>query len=121
MNIKINSMQIFSEHTDKIEETYTGATVKFLDKNIFINYNNSEIKLDNENKKIQIKRNENNIFVELEKEHENIYKTPYGNLKFITYGSEIKLEKEPFSLKLRYKIAFENIEKYENIIEITEI
>ena len=121
MNIKIKSTQIYEEHKEESEEIYNDVIVKFLDKNIVINYNNNEIVINQEKKTIEIKREENNIFIELQKEHEIIYETPYGNMNLKTYGEEILVQKAPFSLNFKYKIAFGNTTEYKNIIEILEI
>ena len=122
MNIKVKSIQIYEEHKDENEEIYKDAIVKFLDKNIVINYNNNnEIIVDTEKNTVEIKRKENNIFIELQKCHETIYETPYGIANLKVYGEEILVQKEAFNIIFKYKITFENTAEYENIIEIVEI
>lgn len=120
MNIKIKSKQIYEDHEESFEEIYEDYKIKLLDKNIVINYNGVEIIFHKEKNVVEIKRKENNIFIELNKENESVYETPYGKMIMRTYGEKISIEEKPFILNIKYKITLGNVAEYKNIIEILE-
>lgn len=121
MNLKIKSTQIYEDFKEENEEIHKDYCIKFLDKSIVINYNGNEIVFDKGNNTVEIKRSENNIFIELNKENESIYKTPYGNVEMKTCGEKITLIEKPFKMSIEYKIRLGNMAEYKNIIEILEL
>ena len=121
MSLKIITKQIYEEHEEKEEELYTDYKINFLDKSILINYNNIEIIYDLEKNKVEIKRAQNDIFIKLSTENTSIYKTPYGEINLTTFGEKIRLEENPFNLKIEYKITLGDMAEYKNVIEILEL
>ena len=121
MNIKIKSIQIYEDYEEKSEELYNDSKVNFIDKLLIINYNDNEIICNIEKNAIEIKRAENNIFIELNKANESTYETPYGNINMKTIGEKISINKSPFNMLFEYKIMFGSMAEYKNIIEIIEI
>ena len=120
MNIKIKSVQIYEDHEDTIEEQYDNANINFLDKNVIVKYNKNEIIFDEKKKSVSVKREGNDIFIELNKENEFIYETPYGKINLKTYGERIEVLKYPFSMIIEYKITLNDTINYKNIMEILE-
>lgn len=121
MNIKIKSTQIYDDHEEKIEEQYEDAEINFLDKKVIVKYNKNEIIFDEEKNSVSVKREGNDIFVELNKENELLYDTPYGKINLKTCGKKFDVIKNPFSLIIEYTITLNDTIDYKNIIEIIEI
>lgn len=120
MNLKIMTTQIYEDHEEKQEELCADYKINFVDKNIIINYNDNEIICDLEKNTVEIKRLENTIFIKLNKENNSIYKTPYGDIQLKTIGKKLETIKNPFSIKIEYKIMLGKMAEYKNIIEIIE-
>ena len=120
MKIKIMSTQIYDNHEDKIEENYNDASINILDKNIILKYNKNEIIMDKEKRYITVKSDKNNLFIELKKQNEFNYETPYGNIKMKTIGEKIELIQKPFRLLMEYNISLNDTINYKNIMEIIE-
>lgn len=122
MNIKILSTQIYDDYEDKQEEQHKDSNVKILDKKIVINYNNNEeIIYNKDSNLIEIKREKNTILVQLNKENEISYETPYGMCVLRTLGEKISFEESPFRIVVEYKITLNDTINYKNIIEIVEM
>ena len=120
MKIKIKSTQIYEDNTEEIEEKYDNAELNIVDKKVMLKYNESEIIYDENNQSIIVNNKGNCIYVEIEKEKESNYETPYGNFNIKTYGKSINFTSNPFRLKVEYMISLNNSIKYNNIINITE-
>lgn len=121
MNMKIISTQIYDDHEEKQEEQHKDYSLKILDKNILINYNNGdEIIFNSENNIVEIKRDKNEILVKINAEHEFDYETPYCSFVLKTVGEKILVEKSPFKMVIEYKIILNDTISYKNIIEIVE-
>ena len=120
MKLKIISKQVYEDYEEENEEIYEDYNIKFLDKIIVINYNNGEVIYDKEKNTVEVKRTENNIFIELNKENESIYETPYGNIQIKTFGKKNCVTESPFKMTIEYNILLGNTSEYKNIIEILE-
>ena len=120
MNIKILSTQKYDDHEEKIEEKYNGASLNNLDKNVILKYNKNEIIINDNTKTINIKNEYNTLIVELNKQNEFDYETPYGKIKMKTIGEKLVIEQNPFKLVVEYNISLNELINYKNIIEIIE-
>lgn len=121
MNIKIKSIQVYEDTKEEFEEVHVDSKIKFLDKLLVINYNDNEIVYRNDENIVEIKRDKNNIFIQLQKEMISAYETPYGTISLKTIGEKIDINKQPFSMYIEYKIILGDTKGYKNIIEIVEV
>lgn len=121
MKIKVKSTQIYEDYKETQEEIYKDSDIKILDKSILINYNEVEIVWNKEEDTIEIKRPENSIFINLNKQNEFAYETPYGKTMIKTFGEKIAVNEKPFNMIIEYKIILGNMAEYKNIIEILEL
>ena len=115
MKLIIKSRQIFESHIDNIEEKYD-CDIVFFDKGFKIEYDNYEIKFDN------------NIFyimkpgmilqIMLEKESKSCISTPYGLMNISVKGIEFDWNQNPFKCYLKYIIKLEESESYINEMQM---
>ena len=120
MKIKVIGKQIYDDYEEKIEQEFENAEIKLNDI-IFVKYAEGEIKYNKSNNVVEIKKFDNNIIVELNKEKKVNYNTPYGIIDLKTFGENIYISENPFRLVITYRIIMNDTMDYKNIVEILNV
>lgn len=115
MTFLINSKQIFEEHVDEISEKHTGEII-WLDDGFKVNYDNSEIFVT---QNVLVVKTENmTMTIEPNKTNLSKIQTPYGIIDLEIAGEYVKWEREPFLLKVRYRLKMEQTQEYINELQL---
>lgn len=115
MTFLINSKQIFEEHVDEISEKHTGEII-WLDDGFKVNYDNSEIFVTQN--VLVVKTENTTMTIEPNKTNLSKIQTPYGIIDLEIVGEYVKWEREPFLLKVRYRLKMEQTQEYINELQL---
>lgn len=127
VKVKINSKQIFEDGRIEEENNNTTGNIEYLNNGIILEfiekYDKEELKFKVNilKDKIVIRRNEQNMILDLNNKTKALLETPYGviNLLVTTKGIEIIKDKENLKkLHLKYQIELEDGMKYDNVVDI---